>query len=94
VSAATEPSILALVRAGRRPKDLTKALEPSELTIRNGAFQEYADSGERPEALTADERTELQRLRREHRQLKVERDLLGTVAAFSHGSRGRSHPSR
>ncbi len=45
-------------------------------------FQDGADRGERPEALTTAERGELQRLRRENRQLKVKCDILGKAAAW------------
>jgi transposase len=74
--------IIALARAGRSPKELAKEFEPSERTIRKWLFQDGADRGEQPETLTTDERAELQRLRRQNRQLKVERDILGNAAAW------------
>jgi transposase len=80
--AAYREQIIALVRAGRSLKALAKEFEPSEQTIRNWVFQDSADRGDHPEALTMDERTELQRLRCENRQLKVERDILGKAAAW------------
>ena len=80
--AAYREQIIALARAGRSPKELAKEFEPSEQTIRNWRFQDGADRGERPEVLTTEERTELQRLRRENRQLKIERDILGKAAAW------------
>ncbi len=80
--AAYREQIIALARAGRSPKELAKEFEPSEQTIRNWLFQDGADRGERPEAMTTEERAELQRLRRENRQLKVERDILGKAAAW------------
>ena len=73
--AAYREQIIALARAGRTSKELAKEFEPSEQTIRNWLFQAEADRGERPGALTSEERAELQRLRRENRQLKVERGL-------------------
>jgi transposase len=73
--------IIVLARAGRSLKALAKEFEPSEQTIRNWVFQDGADRGERPEALTTDGRAELQRLRRENRQVKVERDILRKAAA-------------
>ncbi len=91
--AAHRERIIALVRAGRSPKELAKELEPSGHTIRNWGFWDGADPGERLDALTIEERTELQRLPRENRQLKVERDILGRAEAGSRGSPGRSHPS-
>ncbi len=74
--------IIALAHAGRTSKELAQEFEPSEQTIRDGIFQAEADRGERPGALATDEREELSRLRRENRQLKVERDLLGKAAAW------------
>ena len=74
--------IIALARAGRTSKELAKEFAPSEQTIRNWIFQADADRGERPGVLTTDERAELSRLRRENRQLKVERDILGKAAAW------------
>lgn len=53
-----------------------------EQAIRHWVFQDEADRGERPEALTTHERAELPRLRRENRQLQGERDLPGTAAAW------------
>jgi len=73
--------IIALAGAGRSSKALAKQFEPSEQTIRNWIFQPEADRGKRPGVLTTSEREELRRLRREHRQLKVERDILGKAAA-------------
>jgi transposase len=74
--------IVALARAGRTAKALAAEFEPSEQTIRNWIFQAAADRGEHPGALTTAEREELTRLRRENRQLKVERDILGKAAAW------------
>ena len=74
--------IIALARAGRTAKPLAAEFEPSEQAIRNWDFQAAADRGEHPGALTTAEREELTRLRRENRQLKVERDILGKAAAW------------
>jgi transposase len=74
--------LVALVRAGRTPEELAREFEPSAQTIRTWADQAAADGGERPGALTAAEREELARLRKEVRQLKVERDILGKAAAW------------
>ena len=72
--------IIALARADRTSKELAKEFAPSEQTIRNWIFQADADRGERPGVLTTDERAELSRLRRENRQVKVERDIMGKAA--------------
>lgn len=74
--------IIALARAGRSAKELAAEFEPSEQTIRNWLFQAEADPGERPGTLTTAEHDELIRLRRENRQLKVERDIPGKAAAW------------
>ncbi len=80
--AAYREQIIALARSGRTSKELAAEFEPSEQTIRNWIFQAEAERGERPEALTSEERSELSRLRRENRQLKVEREILGKAAAW------------
>lgn len=80
--AAYREQIIALARAGRSSKELAQEFEPSEQTIRNWLFKVGADRRERPEALTIDERAELQRLRRENRQLKLECDILVKAAAW------------
>lgn len=77
--------IVALVRAGRDPTDLAREFEPSAQAIRNWVAQ--ADrNGDRREAraetLTTAEREELTRLRREVRQLRLERDILSKAAAW------------
>ena len=65
-----------LVRAGRSPEDLSREFEPTAQSI--GAWVAAADKqeGRREEAipgLAASERDELARLRRENKQLRVER---------------------
>ena len=74
--------IIALARASKSPKELAQEFEPSEQTIQNWMFQAEVDRGERPGAMTSDERAELSRLRRENRQPTVERDILGKAAAW------------
>ena len=74
--------LIALVQAGRTPESLAKDFEPSAQSIRNWAAQAARDGGQRTDGLTTDERTELTRLRRENRQLKLERDILSKAAAW------------
>lgn len=74
--------LIALVQAGRTPESLAKEFEPSAQTIRNWAVQADRDGGRRADGLTTDERTEMTRLRRENRQLKLERDILSKAAAW------------
>ena len=71
--------------AGRDPADLAREFEPSAQAIRNWVAQ--ADRGEsrsapKSDVLTLAEREELARLRREVRQLRVERDILSKAAAW------------
>lgn len=74
--------VLALVRAGRNPNELSRQFECSAQTIRNWVAQEQADAGERDDILTSAEREELRRLRRENRQLKLEREILAKATAW------------
>ena len=71
-----------MVRAGRSPEELAKEFEPSSQTIRNWAAQADRDEGRRMDGLTTAEREELRKLRREVRQLKVEREILKKAAAW------------
>lgn len=71
-----------LVRAGRSPKALAREFEPSEQTIRNWVKQAVLDTGQRTDGLTTAEHAELRQLRRENRQLRVEREILKKAAAW------------
>ena len=71
-----------LVRAGRTPEELAKEFEPTAQTIYNWVAQADRDAGKRHDGLTTAEREELTRLRRENRQLKLERDILSKAAAW------------
>ena len=59
-----------------------KEFEPSAQAIRNWVAQDDRDAGRREDGLTTVERTELTRLRREVKQLKLERDILSKAAAW------------
>ena len=74
--------IIELARAGRSAKELAREFEPSEQTIRNWIKQADLDSGRRTDGLTSEEQAELRRLRRENRQLKLEREILKKAAAW------------
>jgi transposase len=74
--------IVELVRSGRSPKALAQEFEPSEQTIRNWVKQAELDIGQRTDGLTTEERAELRQLRREVRQLKLEREILKKAAAW------------
>jgi len=71
-----------LVRAGRSPEELAKEFEPSANTIRKWATQADIDEGLRADGLSTAERKELRELRRENKQLKLEREILGKAAAW------------
>src|SRR4051794_34458211 len=79
-----------LVRAGRDPADLAREFEPSSQAIRNWVAQADRQDGRReakPAAaaaagLSAAEREELSRLRRENKQLRLERDILSRATAW------------
>ena len=72
-----------LVRAGRTPGELAKEFEPSDQTIRNWVAQADRDEGRRSDGLTTQEREELARLRRENKQLRIEREILSKGAAVA-----------
>ena len=76
-----------LVRAGRDAQDLAREFEPSAQAIRNWAAEADRRDGRREPkavavdaALTSTERDELARLRRENKQLRLERDILSRSA--------------
>ncbi len=71
-----------LVRAGRTPESLAREFEPTAESIRNWVRQAGRDEGRRDDGLTSPEREELRRLRRENRQLKLEREILAKAAAW------------
>ena len=71
-----------LVRAGRTPEELSREFEPSAQTIRNWVKQADLDQGVRSDGLTSSEREELRRLKREVKQLRMEREILKKAAAW------------
>jgi len=74
--------IIELVRAGRTPEELSREFEPTAQTIHNWMKQADLDEGRRTDGLTTQEREELRRLRRENKQLKIEREILKKAAAW------------
>jgi transposase len=74
-----------LVRAGRDPDDLAREFEPTAQSIRNWVAQADRSEGRREESaggISSAEREELTKLRREVRQLRLERDILSKAAAW------------
>jgi len=74
--------LVELVRAGRTPESLAREFEPSAPAIRNWYRQSQLEEGQEPNGLTAAQQEELQRLRRENRQLREEREILAKAAAW------------
>ena len=74
--------MIELVRSGRSPESLSKEFEPTAQAIRNWVAQAERDAGRRNDGVTTAERDEINRLRREVRQLKLERDILSKAAAW------------
>jgi transposase len=74
--------ILELVRAGRSPDELAEEFEPTAQTIRNWIKQTELDHGQRQDGLTSEEKAELARLRKENKQLRLEREILSKAAAW------------
>jgi transposase len=73
-----------LVRvSGLSIAQVARDLNIPENTLWNWVNRERIDAGEGPpEALTTSEREEIQKLRRENRRLRMERDFLKKAAAF------------
>ena len=86
-----------LVRAGRNPEHLAREFNCNGQSIRNWVAQAAVDSGKPPRgkegALTSAEREELARLRRQVRQLQMERDILAKATAWFAGRNGSSSNS-
>ena len=74
--------IIELARAGRSAYELAEEFEPSYWTIHNWIKQADRDEGRTAEGTSSAEQEELRRLRREVRQLKVEREILAKAAAW------------
>ena len=74
--------IVELVRSGRSQSSLEKEFGVTSTTIRSWVKQADLDQGKRSDGLTTEERQELQRLRREVKNLREERDILSKAAAW------------
>jgi transposase len=71
-----------LATAGRSIKELAREFEPTAETIRQWIKQAGLDDGLRSDGLSTSEREELNRLRRENRVLREEREILAKAAAW------------
>ena len=77
--------MIELVRSGKTPAQLSREFECSAQTIANWVALAAIDGGKPlpgKEGLSSAEREELNRLRRENRQLKTERDILAKATAW------------
>ena len=74
--------MVALVRAGRTPEELSREFEPTAQSIINWVAQADRNEGKRKDGLTSAEREELRRLRKANRQLRLEREILAKAAAW------------
>lgn len=89
--------MIELVRAGGNPETLSREFGCTAQSIRNWVAQAAIDGGKPPPgkagALTSAEREELARLRRQVRQLQMERDILAKATAWFAGKNGGSSSS-
>ena len=74
--------LVALHRAGRSIPDLSREFGLTPWTITLWAKQADRHAGRGDGGLTTSEREELARLRRENRQLKLEREIISKAAAW------------
>jgi transposase len=74
--------IIELARSGRRLDDLASEFKLAPQTVRNWVKRADLDSGRRSDGLTTTENEEITRLRKEVKQLKIEREILGKAAAW------------
>ena len=77
--------IVDLVKAGRTPAELSREFGVTAQTIANWVGHAAIDGGAPKagkEALSAAEREELSRLRRDNRRLQQERDILAKATAW------------
>lgn len=85
--------IVELARADRSFKQLAEEFQPTESCISNWVKQADLDNGRRHDGRTTDEREELNRLRRENRVLREEKEISKKAAAWFAQETG-STPSR
>ena len=71
-----------LVRAGRSPEGAGQGIRTSGQTIRNWVIQAERDEGVRRDGPSRPEQEELRRLRRENKQLRIEREIPTKATAW------------
>jgi transposase len=84
-----------LVEAGRIPAELAREFGCSANSILSWVHQakgpEKAQTVLQEGALSPDEREELRRLRRENRELKLDREILAKATAWFAAKSGKTH---
>ena len=75
-------NIVELIRSGRSINKLAKEYELSPQSIRTWLKQADVNSGRRVDGLTSAEREEISKLRKQVRQLEIERDILKKALAI------------
>ena len=76
-------AVALVLEEGKTVSQVARDLDLTETAFRRWVEQARADQGKgKPGVLTKTEREELSRLRRENRELKMERDILKKAAAF------------
>jgi transposase len=86
--------IVELARSGRPIKELAREFGVTANSIRNWLKQAELDAGRRSDGLSSDEREELNRLRRECRMLREEKEILKKAAAWFAQETGATPPRR
>ena len=71
-----------LIRAGRKPRELSQEFGPTPWSICLWVKQADRDEGRGDGGLSTEERNELRQLRRENKRLKMEREILAKAAAW------------
>ena len=72
-----------LVASGKSPAQVAAELDLTETSLREWVKRAEANAGTgSPEVLATEERQELARLRRENKQLRMEREILKAAATF------------
>jgi len=74
--------IVELARHGKSAAELAREFEPCYSTILHWIQQADRDEGRSANGLSTDERQELRQLRRDNRQLKLEREILAKATAW------------
>jgi transposase len=74
--------LVELFRSGRTPGELAREFEPTEQTIRSWIQRAQVDGGCGTDVASSSEREELQRLRRENKRLRTEREILSKATAW------------